>query len=154
MSAEKRLRRSRTDRILSGVCGGLGEYLALDPTLIRLVFALLIFAGGIGLWAYIILAIIVPVEGSAAVHPQEVMKENVAQMKETAGELGESLRTGWGGSDLFRRRAWAGGILILLGIFFLLSNLNLFVWLDWNKVWPVLLVIIGVALLVGRGRRG
>jgi phage shock protein C len=59
----KKLYRSRNDRMISGVCGGLGKYLNLDPTIIRLVFALLVVFGvGSGLLLYVILAIIIPLE--------------------------------------------------------------------------------------------
>ena len=54
----KKLRKSRTDRKLCGVCGGLAEYLNMDSTIIRLIWALLILAAGTGLLAYIIAAII------------------------------------------------------------------------------------------------
>lgn len=56
----KRLYRSRQERMISGVCGGIAEYFEMDPTLIRLIFVLLAMAGGPGLIAYIILAIIIP----------------------------------------------------------------------------------------------
>lgn len=59
----KRLFRSRKERMLFGVCGGIAEYCNLDPTIIRLAFA--IFAAtGAGVAAYIIAAIIVPAEGT------------------------------------------------------------------------------------------
>lgn len=63
MSGEyRRLYRSRDDRMISGVCGGIAKYFSVDPTLIRLLFVLFAFAGGPGLLAYIVLAIIVPEE--------------------------------------------------------------------------------------------
>lgn len=61
---EKRLTRSKTDRMLFGVCGGLGKYFGVDPTLVRLAFALLALIDGIGIVIYIILAIIMPQEDS------------------------------------------------------------------------------------------
>ncbi|MFZ6021558.1 MAG: PspC domain-containing protein, partial [Chloroflexota bacterium] len=51
----KRLFRSRQERMLGGVCGGLAEYLGLDPTVVRLVFLLLFFLGGQGLLVYLIM---------------------------------------------------------------------------------------------------
>lgn len=57
----KRLFKSRTNRMLCGVCGGLGEYLNIDPTLIRLIVAVLGFTGT-GVFAYIVAAIIIPDE--------------------------------------------------------------------------------------------
>lgn len=60
--AEKKLMRSRTDHKVAGVCGGLGNYLDVDPTLIRLVWVLLVFFGGTGVLAYIIAWIVMPEE--------------------------------------------------------------------------------------------
>lgn len=63
MSSEiKRLYRSRTDRIIGGVSGGLGQYLGIDPTVVRLLFIIFALAGGPGLLAYIIMLIVVPLE--------------------------------------------------------------------------------------------
>jgi len=63
MSAEPtRLYRSRTDRMLAGVAGGIAKYFNVDPTLVRLLFVLFALAGGPGLLVYIILWIIMPVE--------------------------------------------------------------------------------------------
>jgi len=59
--AYKKLYRSREDRMIAGVCGGLGEYFEVDPTLIRLLFVFGTFATGSGLlWVYLIMMIIVP----------------------------------------------------------------------------------------------
>jgi phage shock protein C len=62
----KKLTRSRKDRKIAGVCGGLGEYLGIDSTLVRLIWLLLIFFGGTGVLAYIIAWIIMPEEPAAA----------------------------------------------------------------------------------------
>ena len=59
---EKRVYRSRTDRVLGGVCSGLGKYFGLDPVLIRVLWAIAFFVGGAGLLAYIIAWIIIPEE--------------------------------------------------------------------------------------------
>jgi len=58
----KRLFRSRKDRILGGVCGGVGNYLNIDPVLVRVVWAILFFAAGVGFLAYILAWIIIPEE--------------------------------------------------------------------------------------------
>lgn len=58
----KRLYKSRSNRMICGVCGGIAEYLKLDPTVIRLLFALFSFFGGSGIVVYIIAAIIIPEE--------------------------------------------------------------------------------------------
>ncbi len=62
---EKRLYRSRNKRVIWGVCGGLGDYFGLDPVLFRIIFLVSIFGGGLGVLAYIAMAIIVPLEPRA-----------------------------------------------------------------------------------------
>ncbi len=62
MSDVKKLYRSRKDRVLGGVCGGLAEYLEMDPTVVRLLFVLLALLGGPGLIFYVIMLFLVPVE--------------------------------------------------------------------------------------------
>lgn len=59
---EKRLYRSRTNKMLAGVCAGIAEYFSLDPTIIRLAWVVFTCIGGSGLLAYIIAAIIIPYE--------------------------------------------------------------------------------------------
>jgi phage shock protein PspC (stress-responsive transcriptional regulator) len=60
--APKRLKRSLTDKMLAGVCGGLAKYFELDPTLIRLAFVFAVILGGTGILAYLIMWVIVPKE--------------------------------------------------------------------------------------------
>ena len=57
---EKKLYKSRTDKKIDGVCAGIGEYFDIDPTLVRLVWALAILCAGTGLLAYIVAAIVMP----------------------------------------------------------------------------------------------
>jgi phage shock protein C len=56
----QRLHRSRRDRVVAGVCGGLGEYFGIDPTVVRLAFVAVALAGGASVLAYIILALLLP----------------------------------------------------------------------------------------------
>ncbi len=58
----KKLYRSKTDRMIGGVCGGLGEYFDVDPNVIRLLWVVVFLMGGSGLLIYIILWIILPEE--------------------------------------------------------------------------------------------
>jgi phage shock protein C len=76
MSEYKRLYRSVDDRMIAGVCGGIAKYFNVDPTLIRLLFVIFAFAGGPGILAYIVLAIIMPEEpaGYAPAEPQATVQ--------------------------------------------------------------------------------
>ncbi|MCI8636143.1 MAG: PspC domain-containing protein [Eubacterium sp.] len=59
---DKRLYKSSTNRVLFGVCGGIGEYFNIDPTIVRLLFILLVFGAGSGLAIYFVAALIMPDE--------------------------------------------------------------------------------------------
>jgi phage shock protein C len=58
----KQLRRSKSDRMIAGVCGGLGDYLGVDPVIVRLLWAVSIFGYGTGLLLYVIAWILIPEE--------------------------------------------------------------------------------------------
>ncbi len=90
----KRLHRSRTKRLIAGVCGGIGEYFNLDPTLVRLVFLLLVFLWGAGIIFYLILAIIIPLEGQEEVQPElgKRVKETAAELKSTAQKFASDIK--------------------------------------------------------------
>lgn len=134
---EKRLYRSRTDRMLGGVCGGIAEYFGVDPTLIRLLAVVLIVAGGAAIIAYIIAWIVIPEEPKNLSIEEKAEKENVT----IPGEKSEERR-----KDV-ELIAW---ILIFVGlIWFCLNFFSL--WLPSRffvrLVFPVALVIVGILLL-------
>jgi len=59
---QKRLQRSRTEKMVAGVCGGLAEYFGVDPTLVRAVFAVVTVLGGAGVLLYFVLWAVMPLE--------------------------------------------------------------------------------------------
>ena len=147
-----RLRKSRTDRVVFGVCGGLGEYFTLDSTLVRLAFVLLVIAGGSGILAYVVLALLMPPPSPTTREPPPPATSSPPDAGASQGMPpppvpAASLRENHRGAMLI------GGVLIAVGIIALFNNFNLFWWLNWGRLWPVILVVIGLALLAGRYRR-
>lgn len=128
---DKRLYRSRADKVLGGVCGGLAEYFNVDPTFIRIVAVLLVFAKGVGLLAYLIAWIIVP-----------------RQPVDESGAVVES--SGEKSPDKPSYSPWnkyiPGAILIIIGLFFILEQ-NYW-WWDIERFWPVLLIGLGLYLIL------
>jgi phage shock protein C len=59
---QKRLHRSRTEKMIAGVCGGLAEYLDLDPTIVRVVWVLITLLAGAGILLYLVMWIVVPLD--------------------------------------------------------------------------------------------
>jgi len=161
MEERKRLYRSRSERMIWGVCGGLANYFNIDPVIVRIIFVLLIFANGLGILAYIILALVVPLESSKVTEPKDVVKENVEEMKETASSLGREIRSTLtkeeGASEesaKARHRGLdiLGIVLIVVGIFFLLASFDLFWWFHWSYLWAFVLVAVG-SLIIFSARR-
>ncbi|MFP3974844.1 MAG: PspC domain-containing protein [Dehalococcoidia bacterium] len=160
---QKRLYRSRRDRMISGVCGGLAEYLEIDPVIVRIVMVLLALANGIGILAYIIMALVVPSEGSESAKTEDTMRENASEMRGAANKLGEEIRSTFGESDQAEsessesvsrnRRNFIGIILIVIGCLFLAGNFNFFWWFSWHKLWPLIIIVAGIVLLVSALRR-
>lgn len=123
----RRLRRSRTDRVLGGVCGGLGQYLGVDAVLIRIAAVLLVFVGGAGIVAYLVAWILIP--------------------EATAGEESEAPLA----VPPARARTIVGAVLVCVGAL-LLIDIVLPIRLEGRFVWPILLIVIGVAV-IARGER-
>jgi phage shock protein C len=154
---DRRLHRSRRDRVLFGVCSGLGEYFEIDPVLIRLGFVLITLAGGAGILAYLALAIVLPEEGAPDEPGQAALRRNLESLRANAGELTGDLRAGLGGAAqdearATRSRQVAGLLLIGLGLLFLAGNLGWLAWWTWREFWPVVLIVLGLAILLRRAR--
>lgn len=131
---ERRLYRSRRERIVAGVAGGLGEYLGLDPVIVRLFFILFALANGSGVLLYAILWVLLP----------------AAPGTELAADGAAGPRT-YRRLDARGRNLLVGGTLIGLGVIFLARQLGIW-WLDLYRLWPLLLIAAGVALLLDRTR--
>jgi len=90
----KKFQRSRADRILFGVCGGLGDYFNIDPVIVRIIFVVLTFFSGIGLLLYIVLLIVVPREAGEIVASQRKakVKELVEEVQDTAQSVAKEVK--------------------------------------------------------------
>ena len=143
----RRLYKSETDRVIGGVAGGVAEYLDVDPSIVRVVWAVLaIITGGLFFVLYIVMWIVVPlppegqtfagdapapgVEGAPTGNPQPARR---------------APRSSGSGSWVF------GLILIGLGLYFLVREY----WpgIDFNRLWPFGLVALGILLLIVSLRR-
>jgi phage shock protein C len=153
-----RLERSTTNKVVAGVCGGIADYLQVDPTLVRVfVVAATILSGGLGLLAYVGAVIFMPLPGQ----PTPFVKTTnvTTSTLEGAANSGEPVaatpivRAPEDPEATERRRASFGLVLIALGAIFLLSNAGVFRIVRWDLAWPLVFIAIGVLLLAQRVRR-
>ena len=158
----RRLYRSRRDSVLGGVCGGVADYLDIDPSIVRIIWAVLaLVTGGLFLVLYIVMWIVVP-EGPSAATAAHAGAEGASGAGAPPGEQPESTPTeasapAWEGHEERLRRGGSGGavifglILIGAGVWFLVDEyIPTF---DPDLVWPIALVAVGAALLFVSLRR-
>jgi phage shock protein C len=123
--ATRLLRRSREDRVLAGVCGGLGRYLGIDPVLLRIAFVVLAVTGGSGLLLYLLALILIP---------EQQEDEDLGPASEARGDL-------W---------IYVGVGLIALGSVLLVDQV--IPWFD-RVMAPLVLVAIGIGIVYRGVRR-
>ena len=152
----RRLERSATNRVISGVCGGVAEYLQVDATLVRAFFVVCtLLTAFVFILVYIALLILMPLPGerpmiddwlgtrtSEPVPPSDPADPNAPAAPRPVHTNG----------DADRRRNTIGYVLVALGVVFLLSNLGAFRFVQWQYVWPVAIIAVGVLLLIQRTR--
>ncbi len=149
-----RLERSTTNKVIAGVCGGIAEYLQVDPTLVRVFFVVAaVMTAGVGFLAYLALLILMPLPGQPT--PFVKSGEGATPPAADAGDAAAPVRPGVPSDPeaAERRRAVFGYVLIALGIVFLAGNAGMFRIVRWDLVWPLLLVGVGALLLAQRVRR-
>ncbi len=125
-----RLTRPRDDRVIAGVCGGVGRYFGVDPVLVRVATVVFVLLAGTGLLAYLIAWIVIPEEDPSA-PGQDPRPVRVGSERTSATVFG----------------------LVLIGVGGVLLLDRLFPFLSWRYLGPVLLIMIGVAILARREQR-
>lgn len=148
----RRLTRSAKNRVIAGVCGGLGEYLGIDPGLVRVFFVLLGIGRGFGVLIYILLWLLIPREDmETAVATEATVRAGADEMAERARTAGSELREAWE-RDSHPLILAIGVGLIILGVLALLEALHI-AWLWWlslDTLWPVLLIVAGLVIILRR----
>lgn len=140
----EQLYKSRTNKVFAGVCGGIAEYFKVDPTLIRLAWALAFFIGGTGFVLYILAMIIMP-DGPGIANTGKTGSLN--ETEEASAEQGEQsklpVKDDQGGEQ--KRQQILGLALVAIGGFFLLEKV--FPFFNIGSWWPLILIILGVFIL-------
>jgi phage shock protein C len=147
-----KLVRSRTDRMVSGVCGGLAAYLGIEAIWVRLFFVLVSMANGLGLLIYLILWIIMPEAGREDATTSQTIESNIEEVAGKAEEFAKNVGSAVRGGPNRQAGIIVGVALIGLGIVFLLDTLHIFAWFRFDQLWPLILIAGGLALLVSRMR--
>jgi phage shock protein PspC (stress-responsive transcriptional regulator) len=135
----KKLFRKPVGALLGGVSAGIAEYLGIDPLFIRLFIVLWAVTGGSAFLVYLVLWVVMPAEGDTSTMNLD------GRIKQVGIEISEVARHP--NSQLV---VFAGVGLIGMGVFFILQQAGFpwSTWFNWKVIWPVVLVLAGIALLV------
>lgn len=117
---ENRLYRSRYDKKISGVCGGIAEYFEVDSTMVRLLCVVSIFALGTGILLYILASIIIP---------ERTDFESTVNINEE------------------KNTKFLGYSFILIGVILFIKRFPVFHWINFRFLFPILLIGLGVVVL-------
>jgi len=131
----KRLYRSNTDRVIGGVAAGLATYFKMDPLLVRLLFVFFTIFGGGAVIIYIVLWIVTPDDPDTI--NQTYKPEDMESQEKPQKPNPESRNRG---------NLIGGLVLIALGAIFLADQF--IPRIDFGDLWPVILIVIGIALLI------
>ncbi|MGY3213413.1 PspC domain-containing protein [Mucilaginibacter sp. HD30] len=151
---EKRLYRDELNKKVAGVCAGLAEYLNVDVTIVRVIFALAVVLKGVGLLPYIVLWIVLPKK------PYHLSNPHVDYTVPPSNEPFNPFKSGVppfnpGAVPPFAMKPKksssagliAGIALVLFGSFFLLEQLDVIPFLSFHDVWPVILIVMGGVII-------
>jgi len=142
MGNSKKLYRSRKDKMIAGVAGGLADYFDVDVVLFRLMFVLLVLFGGGGVLAYVILWVVAPQEPLVTVFTKDGQSTNPDPEPETVVPETEkqSVQAKSSNTSLF-----AGIALIVIGLLFLANRM--LPWFRFEEFWPLILIAGGILIL-------
>lgn len=129
----RKLSRSRSDSLLAGVCGGLGSYLDIDSTLIRLLFVLLSLSGGAGMLLYLACWLVMPLESDL-----HTLRENIhdADRQNVTHSVDQ-------------HETWLiGGALLVAGCLLMVQSIGWMGGMHMHMVWSLALVALGLLLVV------
>ena len=147
----KRLYRSDKEKLVGGVCAGLGVYFGLDPLILRILFVILALVNGIGMAIYLLMWLLVPRAQREYEGQEEIVRSNVEEMRGRARELGQEARealehTRSSGTRSGNRMLMGGAVLVGAGLLVLLQNLGL-LW-SFGKLWPIVIIAVGAMILL------
>jgi phage shock protein C len=147
-----RLERSHTNRVISGVCGGIAEYLDIDATFVRVVMVILAFPFGVGILIYFVLLFLMPNPGQATPFVRSAGVEQTTVI-DPAGPVTPAAPRVVDPMVVERRRNGIGLLLVAVGVVFLLGNVGAFRFIDWRYIWPLVIIALGVYLVAQRSRQ-
>ena len=150
----RKLRRNPMNRVIGGVCSGLADFFGVDVALMRIAFVIAFLFASFGFWLYVILWIVLPENGQQTTDNGQ---QDQSQQTTDNGQQDQSQRTTDEVQQSIVKREskvksiFAGAFIILIGLLFLVNN---FIPINWVwKLWPLILVAIGVVMIVTASKK-
>ena len=141
----RKLRRNPMNRVIGGVCSGLADFFGVDVALMRIAFVIAFLFASFGFWLYIILWIVLPENG------QQTTDNGQQNQSRSQSSQSESESVSVSKSESKVKSIFAGAFIILIGLLFLVNN---FIPINWVwKLWPLILVAIGIVMIVTASKK-
>ena len=148
----RKLRRNPMNRVIGGVCSGLADFLGVDVALMRIAFVIAFLFASFGFWLYIILWIVLPESQQTTDNGQQSFGQSQGQSQsQSQSHSPQSESVSVSKSESKVKSIFAGAFIILIGLLFLVNN---FIPINWVwKLWPLILVAIGVVMIVTASKK-
>ena len=146
---EKKLYRDTHNKVIGGVCAGLAEYFNIDVSIVRLIFVASLLLKGGGFLLYLVLLIVLPKKPYFFNDPTVDYK--VPPFGDAFNQpFGDNFKAPFVEKKKSNGSVIAGSILIVLGTIFLINQFDLLPDIDFSRLWPVILIIVGLSFLFSR----
>ena len=150
MDQNKKLERNQNNKVIGGVCSGLAEYFNIDIALVRVAFVIALLFASFGFWLYVILWIVLPVNGQRSTDNGQ--QTSSAEQQPTANNQDSTDNNQQSAPSSKTTSIFAGVAVIFIGLIFLVNNFLPISWI-W-KLWPLILVVIGVVMIINAAKKG
>ena len=156
----QKLYRSESDKVIAGLCGGLGEFFDVDSTIIRIIFIILTIWGGVGIVIYLIGVFVVPLEssinstGAKEKSKSRNINSDFAEMGDKIKSAANEIKNNFEGTHRrsMKGNYFLGCLIIFAGVILLIQNF--FPKYGFHLLWPIAVILFGLYIISSGAKKG
>ena len=150
----QKLYRSNSDKVIAGLCGGLGEFFDVDSTIIRIIFIILTIWGGVGIVLYLIGVFVVPVESAGEKSKKREIDPDLAEIGNKIKSAANEIKNNFDGTSKpsMKGNYLLGCLITFAGVLLLIQNF--FPKYGLHLLWPIAVILFGLYILSSGVKKG